>query len=216
MHRVHDIQRRETVVRSRSRLVSTLSEDRRAGTVGSRDARYSEGTSRSLRSPSRGDLFGCRARGRRGSFGKAPQGPAPPGQGDRRARRSRRGAEAVAHGATDDDDRGRSGRADHREDGAGAGADRIQRRQTGAAAARCRARTRDLRPGRGDRGRGVVDQAVALRAALAGEADRKLPVRGSRPVSARQSWLASWRGSSGWSSSVSTCPSTWRSMRSRV
>ena len=69
-------------------------------------------------------------------------------------------------------DRGRG-----REDGARAGAVGVERRQAGAGLARRRAAPGDLRPGRRHRRGGVGDQAGALGAARARQADRQLPVR---------------------------------------
>ena len=113
------------------------------------------------------------------------QGPAPARQGDRRPRRGGRGAEAAAGG---------------RSASATIGAAQIEQvvakmarvpvqavssdDRRALADARRRAEAGDLRAGRGDRRGRVGDQAVALGPALAGQADRQLPVR--RPDRRRQ------------------------------
>ena len=65
--------------------------------------------------------------------------------------------------------------------------------RTACATSRASCKARHLRPGRGDRRARVGDQAVALRPARAGEADRLVPVLAAPPASARPSSPSSWR-----------------------
>ena len=123
----------------------------------------------------------CRRRARSGggALGQAPQGSPSARQGDRRHRRSRRGAEAAARRAPHRHHRPGGDRGRSREDGPRARAVGVERRQEGAGLARRRAAPGDLRSGRRHRRGGVGDQAGAVGAARARQADRQLPVRGA-------------------------------------
>ena len=65
VHRLDDVQRRQAVVRSRSRAVAAVPEDRRARTVRERDARDSQGTPPALRVAPRREIH-RRGAGERG------------------------------------------------------------------------------------------------------------------------------------------------------
>ena len=132
LHRFDDVQRREAVVRSRPRAVAPIPEDRRPRAIRRRDARDSQGTSAALRSASRRSVRRRGARGGGVAVGSSPAGPASAGQGDRCPRRGWRGAEAAACLRETLADRRGADRADRREDGASAGADRVERRQARA------------------------------------------------------------------------------------
>ncbi len=211
MHRLDDVQRREAVVRSRSRAVPALSEDRRARAVRRRSTRDSQGAAAPLRITSRRAVQ-RRGAGRRGGVvGSSPAGPASARQGDRRPGRGRRGAEAAAGRREDGPHRCRADRADRGEDGARAGADGVERRQARARASRRRVEAGDLRAGRPDRRGGVGHQVVALRACVRRTSRSATSCSPGRPASARRSSHGSSPASWGSSSSASTCPSTWRS-----
>ena len=73
---------------------------------------------------------------------------------------------------------------------------------------------RGLRPGQGDRGAGVGDQAQPRRACASRRSRSATTSSPARPASARPRWPSGWRRR--WASSccASTCRSTWRSTRS--
>ena len=105
-------------------------------------------------------------------------------QGDRRDRRGRRGADAAPGPSAQEDHQGQGHRGDRRQDDPRADQDRDGARQGGPAHARRGHQGRRVRPGRGDRGLGVGDQAQPCRPARSRQADRLLPVR--RPDRRRQ------------------------------
>ena len=90
-----------------------------------------------------------------------------------------RGAEAAAGQRTRPVDRPAAGRAGRREDGARAGAGGLQRRSPRPVDARHRTEESDLRAGCRDRRGRVGHQAVAVRTALARQADRQFPLHRS-------------------------------------
>ncbi len=105
-------------------------------------------------------------------------------QGDRRDRRDGRLADAGAGRQAQEEDHGEGDRGDRRHDGAHPAQDGHQVRRRGAHQSREGPEAPGVRPGQGDRGAGVGDQAVARRPARAGKADRLLPVL--RPDRRRQ------------------------------
>ena len=119
-----------------------------------------------------------------GAVGALHPRPQAARQGDRRDRRVGRGADAAAREPAQEDHRHQGDRGDHRHDGAHPAEDRVEGRRRGAAASRGHAQARGLRPGQGDRGAVVGDQAGPRGPARAGEADRLLPVL--RPDRRRQ------------------------------
>ena len=169
----------------------------------SRDGRDPEGPEGRLRNASRRDLSGRGARGGGDAVGAAPEGSASARQGDRRDRRGRRRARSLtAPRRSESPDRripdpGSVTVADIEQIVAKMARVPVQAVSSDDKVAlqepRRRAEGRDLRPGRGDRGGRLGDQAVALGAARRRQADGQLPVRRARPASARRSWRGSSR-----------------------
>ena len=77
------------------------------------------------------------------------------------------------------------------------------------------AEARGLRPGQGDRGAVLGDQAQPRRACASRRSRSATTCSPARPASARPRWPSSWPRCWAWSCCASTCRSTWRSTRSR-
>ena len=105
-------------------------------------------------------------------------------QGDRRDRRGGRGAAPAAREPAAQDHHLEGDRGGGGEDRPHPAEERLQGRRRGAEGPRQPPEARGVRPGQGDRGAGLGDQARPRRPARAGEADRQLPVH--RPDRRRQ------------------------------
>ena len=168
-----------------------------------------------LRAAPQGPLHGRRDQGGGRAVAPLHRRPQAARQGDRRDRRVGRGADAAARKQAPQDDHRQGGRGLHRDDGAHPAEERVARRPRGAEEPDARPRDDGVRPGQGDRGAGVGDQARPRRIARPGEADRLLPVLRARPASARPRSRASSPARSASRSPASTCRNTWSGTRSR-
>ena len=216
LHRLDHLQGVPPAFREGPRAGAALPEDRRARADRAGRGRDPEGAEALFRGLPQGPLHQRGDQGGGRAVGQVHPRPQAAGQGDRRDRRDRRLADAAA--------RARSGKKTigvKEVEATVATMARIppktvsKSRHRGAAQPRRGPEAGGVRPGQGDRGARLGDQAGARRPARAGQADRLLPVL--RPDRRRQDRGRAPARASFWASSccASTCANIWSATPSR-
>ena len=142
------------------------------------------------------DHHDVRYTARRDPLGGRPLGalhprPQAARQGDRRDRRGGRGAAPAAREPAAQDHHLEGDRGGGGQDRPHPAEERLQGRRRGAEGPRHRAEARGLRPGQGDRGAGLGDQAQPRRACASRRSRSATTCSPARPASARPRWPSS-------------------------